>query len=202
MWNAKKVEQALFRWPNWRQSIVAQWTCLEVDLQQMPIDEAEDVARQQIRGLDLPASRWLEIYWVCSTTSDYSLDNEDSFSNITLPQWLAPAELPSDYTLKPGTRMYPPAVASEKDLEPFSRQYPWASIDSLSHPKETEYYIYTSSGHEFYSVLETLRGRPKRRSGKRGRIPVYSDRLAVECAVYKDRLNLTYLEIADRLELP
>ncbi|MBM4463612.1 MAG: hypothetical protein FJ012_09860 [Chloroflexi bacterium] len=55
------------------------------------------------------------------------------------------------------------------------------------------------SDHDFCSILRGLRGRPRKRRGKAGRAPLYSDRLAVKCAVAKG--DMTYTEIARRFGL-
>lgn len=49
-------------------------------------------------------------------------------------------------------------------------------------------------------MLKDIRGRPGIR-GKRGHIPRYPDRLAVQCAALKDG-GMSYVEIAERFHLP
>jgi len=58
--------------------------------------------------------------------------------------------------------------------------------------------ILLPSHHELYQVLNELKGSPKM-SGKLGRNPQYPDRLAVKCAVWKDRYGMTYDRIGSKI---
>lgn len=119
MWNPEKVERALFRWQKWRQSIVTQWINLEVEIESLTLGQLKAKARRELRKLSFPANLWLELYWICCITSDYNLDHLSSFDNIVIPTWL---RLPFDpslrwYKIELGTRMYPPWIWNEGDVE-------------------------------------------------------------------------------------
>ena len=196
MWQHETVERALFRWKGWRQTIVSQW--IASDRESLSVVESE--ARGQLQSLGLPESYPLEVYWVSTVVSDVCFSDESSFARIVVPaglggkyiEWLA------DHDLSPGNRFLPPQVWSEKDILLFYERL-GIPPDRISYPPES-FYIYLPSGHDFYSVLGGLRGRPKKGTGKRGKTPIFPDRIAVKCAC--KRPHMTYVEIARELGLP
>lgn len=206
MWSHRKVEQALFRWSKWRQSIILQWMNLQIDLEKMTPGEVRLMAREELAKLRLPESLWLELYWISSIDSAYNLNEERSFKNIIIPRWFPPCELDSLYGLSPGSRMHAPVLMNEKDVELLSCKLGVPEylicVNLQSVPrKQYSREVFLPSTHELYSVIGTLRGRPKKKSGKRGRPSQLSDRLAVQCAAMKDQLGFTYVGIAGKLKL-
>ncbi len=199
MWQPQTVERALFRWAKWRKSIIDTWMLAETEpvllLKQMAlrVDGA-------LENLGLPASLWLKLYWMCCVTSDYNLDYEASLSNIVIPAWFPPVSF-SVYKLEPGIRMCPPRVLDEGDIEfdAWHEGYWGLANQHLFYPGYCAFDIFLPSGHELYLVLNKLRGRPKK-SRNVGRLH-YSDRLAAQCFALKDGCNMTYVEIAERLNL-
>lgn len=197
------MERALFRWQKWRRSIISQWVEPYKKLEEMPPDQLKLEARQELQKLNLPVTILLELYWICSVTSDYNLDYPSSFDRIVIPDWLSLPPKPSPFVhfpkLKLGARIYPPHVMGEKDKEFFMYQHGLEAID-ISYPSEDIFWIFLTAEHEFFYVLKQLKGHPKR-CGKPGRVPSYSDRLAVQCTVLKDS-GSTYVTIAKQLGLP
>ncbi len=162
-------------------------------------------ARTELHKLDFPDSLWLELYWICCVESDYSFDYETTFENIAVPNWL-PLPFDSQVSLKiaPGIRMYPPAIYHEGDMDFLASHFgSWILIDDIiGRPDVLGWFgIFLSSIHELLALLKKSKGRPKK-SGKIGRRPEYSDRLAVQCAALKDEPEMTYVKIAKTLGLP
>ncbi len=215
MWQYKKVEQALFRWYKWRQSIVSGWIT-PGDLKELPLSQLKLRVREELNKLNLPSSLWFELYWICCVSSEYNFDYETSFKKILVPDWLPLPYEPSlsDYEIRSKTRMYPPDIWDEGDIQfNAKRMGLWGikfydehgrieEVDrSYLYPKDFELRIFLPSEHEFYQVLNGLQGRPKKFGGI-GRYPHHSDRLAVQCAVLCDRDTMKYVEIAKRFGLP
>jgi hypothetical protein len=215
MWQYKKVEQALFRWDKWRQSIVGGWIT-PGDLKELPLSQLKLRVREELNKLNLPGSLWFELYWICCVSSEYNFDYETSFKKILVPDWLPLPYEPSlyDYEIRSRTRMYPPDIWDEGDIQFSAKQRGlWGikfydengrieEVDrSLLYPKNFELRIFLPSDHELYRVLNRLQGRPKN-VNKIGKYPLYSDRLAVQCAVLCDRDAMTYVKIAERFGLP
>ena len=215
MWQYKKVEQALFRWHKWRRSIVGGWIT-PGDLKELSLSQLKLRVRKELNTLNLPGSLWFELYWICCVSSEYNFDYETSFRKILVPDWLQLPYEPSlsDYKIIPGTRMYPPDIWDEGDIQFYAKQRGLWGIKFCDdhgritrvdrkplYPKNFELRIFLASDHEFYQVLNRLQGRPKR-FDKIGKCPQYSDRLAVQCAVHCDRDGMKYVEIAERFGLP
>lgn len=197
------MERALFRWQKWRRSIISPWVEPYKKLEEMPPDQLKLEARQELQKLNLPVTMLLELYWICSVTSDYNLDYPSSFDRIVIPDWLSLPPKPSRFVhfpkLKLGTRIYPPHVMGEKDKEFFMYQHGLETID-ISYPSEDIFWIFLTPEHEFFYVLKQLKGHPKR-CGKPGRVPSYSDRLAVRCAALNS-LGISCVQIAKEFGLP
>ena len=90
--------------------------------------------------------------------------------------------------------MYPPWLVSENEIDFAKRQY-GSESRFLKPPGLTSMLL--SPDHELYSVIEPLKGRPRKRS-KTGRLVGYPDCLAVKCAVLRTK-GLTYVAIAKKL---
>jgi hypothetical protein len=198
MWQPKKVEQALLHWDKWRCSLIDQWGRIKAELSETSPERLRLKARRRLRKIGLSGVK-IEVYWICSLVSDLNLDHYASFDKIVIPDWLRWWPLPyhNPLILKTGARIYPPWLLSENDIDFAKRQYgpksPFlkpAGLVSISLPPS----------HELYSVIEPLRGRPKKQKGP-GRAPRYPDHLAVKCAILRTK-HLTYIEIAKQLGLP
>ena len=200
MWYQRKVEQALFQWPKWRQSIVAQWVNVEVKIENSTLGQLKVKSRREMQKLGFPASRWLALYWICCIASDYNLDHPSSFHRIVIPTWL-PYLFPSrlQVYMEQGSRIYPPYIFREKDEELQFRRFGDFGLIRLRGDAQRGSAILLTAHHELYQLLNELKGSPKM-SGKPGRHPYYSDRLAVKCAVWKDRYGMTYDEIGCKIE--
>ena len=201
MWKHKTVERALFLWQKWLQSIIVQWMNPQDDIKKLVLDQLKVKARQELQKLGFPVCLWLELYWICCIASDYHLEHQSSFENIVVPPWLP---LPFDpalswYRIESGTRIYPPDILDEGDIK-FIEQHYGVRLLGGDNFFEQEPRIFLPSRHEFYQTLNKLKGRP-RISGKPGRPPHYSDRLAVCCATLKDQRSMSYVEIADEFGL-
>lgn len=214
MWQPKSVERALLRWQKWRRSIISYWAESGNDLNGLPSNHIRDEAKEETQKLGFPRSLFLEFYWICCIASDFNLDYAVTYDNIVIPQWLpVPPKPPSAFyyrrcvvknELKPGLRIYPPPVVGDSDIDFFVYQDGYeaaAFFRELYYPKENDYGMFLPIGHELWSVLNQIKGRPKL-SHKSGAVPTYSDRLAVKCATLYDAHNKGYVEIADKLQLP
>ena len=215
MWQPKTVERALFKWQKWRMSIISYWAESPQKTGAFLPEQLECRARWGLEDLGFPSSLLLRVYWLSCVDSDYNFDYPISIENIRMPDLLV---IPSDLKptqrfhnihkikplpkLKPRLRIYPPMVITEKDIEFYISQWGYEAwfFKSLLYPQENDDAIFLPPKHEFYSLLNRARGRP-RGSIKSGRIPLYSDRLAVACAVLKES-GSTYVEIAKQLGLP
>lgn len=213
MWKPKIVERALFRWGKWRQSLITEWGKTTNTLDKLSAEEQTSIINTAVQKLGLPDSKFLKIYWVCCVASDYNLDYPNTYDKIVFPKWLPlpRSKLPKWYLLKvpfgeklkPGLRIYPPPVIGEKDIDFFVYQDGYSEAKyfrKLYYPKEDDYYVYLPAEHELYSVLNKFKGRPRLKISV-GKIPLYSDRLAIKCAVLKD-LGTSYVQIAEELGLP
>jgi hypothetical protein len=192
MWQPNTVERALFQWRKWRNSIIRNWVGWKCDK-----DWLERVVSQELRELDLTGLFLLEIYWISCLMSDYNLDYPATYSRIVTPEGLKKGS----YEINPGIKIYPPQVINEEDLRFESRQY-GISKDALirRYSYYSSYRLLLKSGHELLSMLKDMRGRPVIK-GKRGPVPRYPDRLAVQCAALKDR-DMSYVDIAKQFSLP
>jgi hypothetical protein len=94
--------------------------------------------------------------------------------------------------------MHPPVVVSEDEVDSVKRKYGEKSILLAHHGLRS---MILPSDHELFPILQEMIGRPRKRS-KHGRLPEYPDRLAVRCALLKEKE--TYDEIGLRIqpELP
>ena len=198
MWQPRQVEQALFRWGKWRCLLLDQWVRPEAKLIELSPDKLKLGVKRRLRKIGLAGVR-IEVYWICSLVSDLNLDNSASFDKIVIPDWLQwwPLAYQDPLSLKPGARMHPPWLVSENDIDFAKRQY---GADSRFLKPAGLTFMLLSPDHELYSVIEPLRGRPRKRH-KPGRPLRYPDHLAVKCAVLRTQ-RLTYVEIAKRLGLP
>jgi hypothetical protein len=214
MWQPKKVERALFKWQKWRRSLIIQWAKTTNTFEELPLDQRNGVAKLEMQQIGFPSSLFLEIYWICCISSSYNLDYPTTYENIVIPPWLPlpPGRRPVRYYLKapfgkkmkPGLRIHPPSVVGESDIDFFTYQDGYEAARfyrGIYYPKENDYWIFLSTDHPFRTVLNQLKGRPKL-SGKSGRIPSYSDRLAVKCAALFDDSKMTYVKIAHKFGLP
>lgn len=193
MWQCRKVERALFRWARWRQTIIKQWMDSEVK----SLSDLKSEAKAQLQLLNFPESLQLELYWFSAVAADICFNDEASFEKIVIPAGLCLDQRLSWYELRPGTRVCPPEIWSEKDIDFWCRQHGLRKTLMCSTPQDP--CILLPSGHELYSVLMKLKGRPKRNLSRRGRGTKYSDRLAVKCACKYP--HKTYLEIAREFKL-
>lgn len=167
------------------------------------LDELKITAKHEMQNLGLSfASPLLELYWICCVASDYNLDYKSTFEKIAVPPGLPLPSDPRVYLhypkLKSGSRMYPPAVSTSKDI-PFylnKLEFPF-HIDKID---EASFWIFIEDEHEFAAILNKMKGRPPKGS-KPGAIPVHSDRLAVACASLK-KSDSTYVDIAKQFDLP
>lgn len=192
MWQPNTVERALFRWKKWRNSIIRNWAGVQYDK-----DWPKKVVSQELKELGFPVSFILEVYWISCLTSDYNLYYPATYAKI-----VTPGRLKKDgYEINMGIKIYPPQVISEEDLKFVSRQYGFSRDTLIAlYSDYSSNILLLKSEHELFSVLKDTRGRPGIR-GKKGPIPRYPDRLAVQCAALKDR-GMSYVEIAVRFHLP
>ncbi len=205
MWDSKNVERALFSWWRWQHSIINQWVIGDHGPVEGTYEEFRDRVQRELSVMELPVSNWLEIYWICCVCSNYTITDRISYKNILMHDWLmklAGVYLKS-YKIETGTRVYPPEVWNERDIDIYALRYFGKNLTdkSILYPNEGDLRIFLPTGHEFYEVLRKFKGRPKE-SGTRGRRSQYSDRLSVQCAVLKDKNGMTYVGIADRFGLP
>lgn len=196
MWQPHMVERVLFSWRKWRKSIISYWVecCFDLSLS---LSLSDILIAQRLKELDFHVSYILELYWICCVSSDYNFDYPATYKKIATP----PNLQIRGHEIKPGIRMYPPTIIDEKDLI-FESDQRGLQIDTLkdlySISNDT---ILLQSGHELFSVLSKMRGRPRKHS-KRGPLPRYSDHLAVQCAALKDYSKMSYVGIAEMFKLP
>ena len=163
MWQPKRVELALFRWPKWRQSIIDQWVKSRGVINELSYDDLRDKAREEVQKLGFSSSLFLETYWVCCIASNCSLDYPVTYDKIVIPDWLSlppeslgrhlrrPRELKQE--LKAGLRIYPPPIVGERDIDYFGYQdgYEMAAFfRELYYPRENDYWMSIPAGHELY----------------------------------------------------
>jgi hypothetical protein len=148
-------------------------------------------------GLEGPV---MSLYWICVVASDCNLEYDTTYGKIVIPPWLPKRfdkRLPA-HRMRPGVRVYPPILMTEKDMDLLRRQsklgpevYIPTGIERMLLPQ----------GHELYSIIKGMRGRP-RRINKPGKPHKYPDHLAVRCTVLKYKDKMTYVEIAKMFSLP
>jgi hypothetical protein len=188
-------------------------------LRELSLEELRRTARGELQKLGLEGPK-MELYWICSVASEYNLDYETSFEKIVVPPWfplrydrrllrynLGVRVYPPRLRmllgygrygrLRPGVRVYPPRLMREKEVRRESGLGAGVYISTRTLGTLT---MLLPPGHELYSEIEALRGRPRKRS-KPGRLPKYSDQMAVKCAVLK-KSGSTDVEIARQLGLP
>ena len=197
----ESVERALFNWSKWQHSLIKQWSNFVAEFETFDLELLTLIAKTSLDMLSFPNSIWLQLYWICCVASDYSLDYEDSFSNIVVPNWLPlPFDSSASLSIKPGDRMLPPAIYTKAELK---QRWPWLLVlDPETLAKAMNWTgLVLSPTNGLFSFLEKQRGRPKKPSkiGKRRR---YSDRLSVKCATLKEEHGMTYVEIAEKMGLP
>jgi len=210
MWKNENVERALFKWDKWRSSIVGQWSVDTEYFTNLSLDQTRKKANDILGEMGFPACVLFELYWVSCITSDYVIDDQNTFQNIILSDWLATlyAEALSEvnYKISSGDRVYPPKLWSEKDVifqgrKLYGGDPPSDILEWFRTPNEKEQWIYLPPQHELLESFSSMKGRPPTRR-KRGKYAVYSDKLAVKCAVLKDKNGMTYVDIAKNLGLP
>jgi len=187
MHNYRKVEQALFRWRKWRQSIITQWIewakCLDKPTESFRRG-LKTKARPELAKLRFPDNLRLELYWICCVTSDYTFDFPRTFTSIRVPDWL-PALFGSHLQVDAGLRVYPPPIFHERHERQAFRRYGMMGLYGMNRDgwrllgkKEEDWpSIFLPSHHEFFQVLNQIKGAPMT-LGKRGKSPINSDRLA------------------------
>ncbi|MBA7631414.1 hypothetical protein ES703_38945 [subsurface metagenome] len=199
MWQSRNVERALFSWPKWRQSIVAQWTNLSSNLEKLDVGQLRRLVSGELNTLSFPSSLWLEIYWICCVTCDYNQDNPTTFENMAIPDWLPALYNPLlwHYKIESGMRPLLPPIQNEKDIAFQVKQIFGPNFTDITrfYPGEQAWAMFLPSGHELYEILSKFKGRPKISKGH-GKASSLSDRLAVRCATLKDDCRKTYVEIA------
>jgi len=196
MWQSQMVELALFRWHRWRNSIVKNWVEWKDELDK-PTNTLKPVASRELKRIGLPALSILEIYWISCLVSNYNLDYPITYEKIVVPV----GSMIKRYEVIPGIRVYPPPVVSGKDLKYESRQFGFSTDELQSlYSDSSSYKMLLQANHELFDILKRMRGRPGLRN-KRGPLPKYPDRLAVQCATYRDE-GMGYVEIAEKLHLP
>jgi hypothetical protein len=195
MWQPQTVELALFRWHKWRNSIVKNWEEWGEELDNTR-KVLELVANRELERMGFPALTILKIYWISCLGSNYNFDYPITYAKI-VTSFGSPI---NGMKINPGVRVYPPAVINDKDLKFESEQlgFPVNELQSL-YSESSSYKMLLQKDHELVNVLNRMRGRP-RLHGKRGSIPLYPDRLAVQCATLKDK-GMSYVEIAEKLHL-
>ncbi len=193
MWTCKTVERALFRWGKWRCSLIKEWIESEKHCQFLP-DELNLSAKSEIEKLGLE-SIGFTFYWACCLTSDVNLDYQASFVTIKVPTWWTP-EFNEAFSVygSLGQRVAPPNFRNERDRHFFLQQM---GIEPFLDGRG---YVFLASSHQLNTVLGELKGRP-RKKGRVGRVPIYSDRLAVRCAALKKYGN-SLLQIPNLVDLP
>jgi len=196
MWQPNMVERALFKWQKWRNSIIKNWVEWKQN-QDIPKSLLDMAVGQELKDRGLPVLTILEIYWISCLTSDYNLDYPTTYTKIVTPVGLKQGR----YEINPGIKIYPPPVISDKDLNFESSQFGF-SKDTLKtlYSNLSSYKMLLQLDQELLDVLKRMRGRLGTR-GKRGPVPHYSDRVAIQCAALKDD-GMSYVEIAERIHLP
>lgn len=192
MWQPESVERALFHWVPWKQSIIRQWIKTPNSVENVAVLDIKKTAKEELEGLKFSNSLWLQLYWICCTSSEYNLGHPNSFEKIVIPEWLPMPFDPSmdQYHLVGGMRMYAPAVWDEGDVK-FIAQHRGFSIGKngfyvhfvgeekpvifrFPFVHRSEKTIFVRSDHDFHNLLSNQRGRLNK-SKTIGRIPSYSD---------------------------
>ncbi len=213
MHNYKKVEQALFRWGKWRQSIIALWIewakCPDKLNESTFLRRLKVKSRPELAKLCFPDNSRLELYWICCITSDYYLDYPTTFKGIRIPPWLPP-QFGSYPQIEQRVRIYPPPIFHEGHERQAFKRYGTIGLSMLNADrrgmrlfgiKEEDWpSVFLPSHHELHKVLNELKGAPKT-FGKRGRPPDNSDRLAVMCAAWKDRQHMQDEDIERKVDM-
>lgn len=201
MWQPRSVERVLFQWHKWQHSLVRQWMTAASELRGLSLEELKLTARGALQKLGFEGPL-ISLYWICSVASDCNLEYDTSYDRIVIPSWLPKRfdkRLPVS-RVRPGVRVYPPILMTEKDMDLLRRQsklgpevYISTGIERMFLPQE----------HELCSEIKGMMGRP-RKINKPGRPPKYPDRLAVRCAALRDKdvPKMTYVKIAKTLGLP
>jgi hypothetical protein len=209
MWKNENVERALFKWNKWRSSIIGYWSVEMDNFTTLSLNTIRKKTNNVLSELGFPVCVLFELYWISCILSDYVIDDRNTYKNIVLSCWLASlyAEVLSKvcYKISSGDRVYPPKIWNEKDVvfqggKIFGGEPPKVILESLRSPNDKEQWIYLPPKHELHKLLNTMKGRPPARR-KPGKYAIYSDRLAVKCAVLKDIDGKTFVEIAEQLGL-
>ena len=189
------VERALFQWEKWRFSLIRQWMRNDTYSQFSP-DELNVLAKSETATLGFE-NIGFAFYWTCCLTSDVNFDYEKSFETIRVPTWWTPEfnRAFSVYGLQ-GKRMFPPKLVNDRDRRFFPLSW---SVD-VDHFLDGRGYVFLKPAHQLYTVLNELKGRPRKR-GRAGRRPGFPDRLAVRCASLR-KLRNSVLQISKLVDLP
>ena len=199
MWQPNSVERALFRWHEWRYSLVSQWIAAAKELRGLSLEELKLTARVALHKLSLEKPL-MSLYWICTVASDCNLEYDTTYERIVIPSWL-PKRFDKRLAasrLRPGVRVYTPILMTEKDMELLRRKSKLSPEVYISTGIEK---MFLPQDHELCSKIKGMRGRPKKIT-KPGKLPKYPDRLAVRCTVLKYKDKMTYVEIARVLSLP
>jgi hypothetical protein len=173
---------------------------------------------------------FLEIYWICCVVSDYVFEDPSTYTSIRIPDWLATkySKLvnPSDRILPPqvDTIDTMTRLQSTNNLEflhhgGVSRFVPAhlkkasqnrRRIEKIDDEPDTVNYFETHVNYsimifrddELYGILTASKGKPAKLYRTRKKTYHYPDRLAVTCSSLKDIKNMTYVQIADKFNLP
>ena len=223
MWTSKQVERALFGWDDWKQSIVRQWTEIDVELETYSLGQLRNLAIDHLRILGLEPMLQFQIYWLSCIASDYCLTDPQSFENICVPPWLHTrfqkvVELaissPEDNGLlsfKINSRILPPQADIAAAVIPYvyfeEVQRGIFSISFADNDKEVVRwwekgpYFTLHSKHELAGILKGHKGKPREKRAKQGKPAQYSGRIAVKCAVLSDSTQMTTVQIARKYHL-
>jgi hypothetical protein len=204
MHNDIKVERALFYWGKWRQSIIAQWiewaACPDQASESNFLNRLVTKSKSELAKLRFPNNLLLELYWVCCIASNCTFDHRTSFNSIVITSWLPEPFYRSicEY-LKPGKRIFPPYIFRKEDEILQFRRFGDLGLVKLRSAAKRGFAMLIPSDHHLYDVLSKFKGASKT-LGDPGRPPIYSDRLAVMCAVWKDRQDMSDEDIQKKID--
>jgi len=210
MWNNENVERALFKWNKWQSSIIGYWGADTEYFTGLALNKIREKVNNVLIELGFPVCVLFELYWISCVLSDYVIDDRNTYKNIVLSNWLSSLYIDVlskvYYKIPNGDRVYPPEIWTDKDVAFQGRKVyggdpPEVILESLRSPNDKEQWIYLPAQHELHKLLNLMKGRPPVHR-KPGKYAIYSDRLAVKCAVLKDKHGMTFVEIASQLGLP
>jgi hypothetical protein len=223
MWASKQVERALFRWDDWKQSIVRQWADIDVELETYSLGQLRNLAIDRLRVLGLEPTLQFQIYWLSCVASDYCFNDSQSYKRICIPAWLhsrfrvvmdlasMPPENNDILPLKINSRVLPPEANIEPKVMPqryfeevkrdiFPISFADNDKDVVRWWEEGSCFSLNSK-HELYAILKRHKGRPREKRVKQGTPAQFSDRIAIKCAVLRYNNQMTITGIAGKLHL-